>query len=132
MYFKYLENQAVPIDTHYNSSGQKRDRELTSVSHLITGMYSKTTVACVQEPTRALLGLSVEYGPLTLHSISNGVETNYNSWDTLTVLGENGRLGTNPLIIKSKNNAGQGIVKGLIVENEMEVTCRRRNQFWTM
>ena len=33
--------------------------------------------------------------------LSFGVETSYNSWDPLTVLGQNGRLGNNPLIIRS-------------------------------
>jgi hypothetical protein len=74
--------------------------------------------ASTQDPTRRLLGLPENYGPLTLHSISNGLETNYNSWDPLTVLGENGRLGTNPLIIKSKNDASQGIVHSLTVGDE--------------
>ena len=41
---------------------------------------------------------------LTLHSIENGVETTYNTWDSLNVLGDIGKLGTSPLLIKSKND----------------------------
>jgi hypothetical protein len=33
-----------------------------------------------------------------------GVETTYNSWDQLTILGEIGRIGTSPLIISSLND----------------------------
>ena len=35
-YVKYVENQAVPIDTHYNNMGeQERRRPLSTVAHLI-------------------------------------------------------------------------------------------------
>jgi hypothetical protein len=58
------------------------------------------------------LTLPNELARYTIHSITNGVESSYNSWDSLTVLGENGTIGINPLIIESKN-AGQGIAKVL-------------------
>ena len=47
---------------------------------------------------------SVNMDELSLHSVCNGVETSYNSWDPLTVLGENGKTGPNPLIIKTLND----------------------------
>ncbi|KAJ1512194.1 hypothetical protein HMI56_004383 [Coelomomyces lativittatus] len=109
-YIKYLTNQPIKVETHYIGE-QDRRRPLSEVGDL---------VAACKLAIPSKLG-TIDIDELTLHSIVNGVETNYNSWDPLTVLGENGRLGTNPLIIQSKNDAGQGIVKGLIVENEMEV-----------
>jgi predicted Ser/Thr protein kinase len=99
LYVKYLNNVAVPVDTSYGR-GPQGTLPLVTVAHLVAAY--KTAVA-------PLLDTS-SLGQLTLHSFNNGVETIYNSWDPLTVLGENGRLGTNPLIIKSKNDARQGIV----------------------
>jgi hypothetical protein len=105
LYIRYKNNQAFPIDTAYGR-GPQGTLPLHTVAHLIS--------ACTADQTRRLLGLPEDYGPLTLYSINNGVETSYNSWDPLTVIGENGRLGTNPLIIKSKNDAGQGIFSKIL------------------
>ncbi len=90
-YIKYLTNGPVAIETHYIGE-QDRRRPLTTVGRLVAAYRHNSLLA------------TTPLELLTLHSISNGVEINYNSWDPLTVLGENGRLGTKPLIIKSKND----------------------------
>ena len=101
-YIKYLDYQPVSIDTSYGR-GLQGTLPLTTVAHLIA--------ACSFEPTvKGQLGIRQDdYGPFTVHSISNGEETTYNSWDPLSVLGNNGTTGPNPLIIKSKKVQVQGI-----------------------
>jgi hypothetical protein len=93
-YIKYLTNQPVGLKTHIliNTTGLWV-QTLFTVGDLIAAFQ--------QLPNSPLAHAFV--GDLTLHYINNGVETNYNSWDSLTVLGENGRLGTTPLIIRSAN-----------------------------
>ncbi len=81
-YIKYLEYQPVPINTLFG-----RKRPLSTVAHLIAAFFPNT-------PPN-------ELGQYSLHFIDNGEEINYNSWDPLTVLGDHGKLGTNPLIIRS-------------------------------
>ena len=88
-YVKYQNNQPIKVETHYIGE-QDRRRPLTEVGDL---------VAAFKEALPSKLG-TIDIDELTLHYISNGVETNYNSWDPLTVLGQNGKLGTNPLIIR--------------------------------
>ena len=88
-YIKYQNNGVVAIDTAYDAHGRQRDRPFTTVGHLIAAFFRNT-------PPNELAQYS-------LHSIINGEETSYNSWDPLTVLGDNGSLGTNPLIVKSRN-----------------------------
>jgi energy-coupling factor transporter ATP-binding protein EcfA2 len=104
LFIQYQDNAPVPVFTQNINIPQGEE---PVVADLVAAYFANT-------PPNELAQYS-------LHSISNGLETNYNSWDPLTVLGENGRLGTNPLIIKSKNDAGQGIVHVLTVGNEMEV-----------
>ena len=91
-YIKYNDNQPVLIETQYNTNGQKRDRALTSVGHLVAAY--KTAVAPRFDATPT--------DELTIHSVTDGVEATYDTWDFLTALGENGRTGTNPLIIRSQ------------------------------
>ena len=57
-YIQYLDNQPVPIDTHFIGENNRR-RPLSTVGHLVA--------ACTVEQTRRLLGLPEDYGPLTLH-----------------------------------------------------------------
>jgi hypothetical protein len=40
--------------------------------------------------------------PLIHSNVEKGIETIYNSWDPLTILEENGRLGSSPLLIRLK------------------------------
>ncbi|OAJ44501.1 hypothetical protein BDEG_27723 [Batrachochytrium dendrobatidis JEL423] len=42
----------------------------------------------------------------SLHYVMDGVETNYNAWDSLAALGTNGTVGSSPIFIKSKNDVG--------------------------
>ena len=85
-YIKYQNNGVVAIDTAYDAHGRKRDRPLTTVGHLI---------AAFQHRPGSLLA-NTDSWLITLHSIINGKETSYKSWEPLTVLGDNGSLGTNP------------------------------------
>jgi hypothetical protein len=82
-YDKYQNNQLVPIDTSYGR-GTQGTLPLLTVAHLVAAY--KTAVAPRFDHS--------SLAQLTLHSISNGLEATYNSWGPLTVLGENGRLGT--------------------------------------
>ncbi|KAJ8325411.1 hypothetical protein O5D80_006347 [Batrachochytrium dendrobatidis] len=43
----------------------------------------------------------------------DGVETNYNAWDSLAALGTNGTVGSSPLIIKSRSGTGQGVASSV-------------------
>jgi len=87
-YVKYGENQPVVINTHINNDRTAyRTFPIMTVAHLLAAYFPST-------PPN-------ELAQYTLHSISDGVETIYNSWDPLNVLGENGKIGINPLIIKS-------------------------------
>ena len=103
LYIKYLtnqnlnnQNQPVPIDTAYGR-GPQGALSLTTVAHLIAAY--KTAVAPLLDHS--------SLAQLTLHSINNGVEASYNSWDPLTVLGENGKTGICPLIIKSSQQGNR-------------------------
>ena len=58
-------------------------------------------IAAFQERPGSLLA-NTDSGLITLHFVDNGVEITYNSWDPLTILGENGTNGANPLIIKAR------------------------------
>ncbi len=98
-YVKYQNNQPIKVETHIDIKRARREFPLIDVGDLVAAY--KTAVAPLLDHS--------SLAQLTLHSISNGVETNYNSWDPLTVLGQNGRLGTNPLIVKSNIDAGKGI-----------------------
>lgn len=57
-YIKYLDNQPFKVQTHL-SGQQKMPIPLNDVGDLIT--------ACTTDPSRRLLGLPENYGPLTLH-----------------------------------------------------------------
>ena len=93
IYIKYRNNEAVPIDLAYGR-GPEKNLPLLTVAHL---------VAAFQARPGSLLA-DTDSGLITLYSNTNGVETKLNSWDPLTVLGQTGTLGTNPLIIRSKND----------------------------
>eukprot|EP00842_Homolaphlyctis_polyrhiza_P001903 jgi/Hompol1/2713/HPOL_006138-RA len=93
IYIKYLDNQPVPIDTAYGR-GPQGALPLLTVAHLI---------AAFQALPNSPLALTFA-GDITLHAIDNVAETSYNSWDSLAVLGVHGKAGTDPLIIKSKND----------------------------
>ncbi|EGF78820.1 hypothetical protein BATDEDRAFT_90272 [Batrachochytrium dendrobatidis JAM81] len=43
----------------------------------------------------------------------DGVETNYNAWDSLAALETNGTVGSSPLIIKSHSGTGQGVASSV-------------------
>jgi len=102
-YIKYLTNQPIKVETHY-IGGQDRRRPLTDVGDSVA--------ACTFDQTRRLLGLPEDYGPLTLHS---AVELPAIPGNTLlTSLSLPIASYEKPLIIKSKNDAGQGIVHVLI------------------
>ena len=94
-YVKYGNNGPVGFSTHSELDGSQRFKILSSFQDLV--------VAFQQLPNSPLSNTFI--GEITLYYVSNGVETSYNSWDPLTHPGENGRLGTNPFIIKSKNDA---------------------------
>jgi hypothetical protein len=79
-FLKYKDNQAVKINTHFNGEHERR-RPLTDVADLVA--------AAVAEPTRRLLGLPDDYGPLTLH-LPEGV----------------GREGLDPSCFDSADSAG--------------------------
>jgi hypothetical protein len=85
-YVKYSENQTVTVETHFIGE-QNRRRPLLEIGDLIAAFFPNT-------PPN-------ELGQYSLYFIDNGVEINYNSCDPLTVLGDHGKLGTNPLIIRS-------------------------------
>jgi hypothetical protein len=87
-FIQYNQNQPVLIETQYNTNGQKRDRALTSVGHLVAAYFPNS-------PPN-------ELAQYTLHSVTDGVEATYNTWDSLTALGPNGKTGTSPLIIRSR------------------------------
>ena len=89
VYIQYQTNSAVPILTQNLSSVLQGEEPV--VGDLIAAFFPNTA------PN--------ELGQYTLYSINNGVETRYNSWDLLSVLGENG-TGPNPLIIRSSNDQG--------------------------
>ena len=73
--------------------------------------------ACTADPTKGLLGLPKEIVPLTLHSAADGPAIPGN-----TLLVDIQTLGSfeQPLIIKSKSNAGQGI--GLTVGSNQGIS----------
>ncbi|KAJ1501771.1 hypothetical protein HMI55_003226, partial [Coelomomyces lativittatus] len=52
-YVKYLNNQPVPIDTHYNGD-QKRSRPLSTVAHLVAAMKTAVTPRFDSTPTDEL------------------------------------------------------------------------------
>jgi hypothetical protein len=111
LYVKYLNNQPVSIDTSYGK-GPDRNRPLTDVSDLITFVF--------QEPTRALIGIPKDTGPLTLHlplSIEKDTlpEDYYSSGDILRpglLLSHLKNISDdrNPLIIKTIQPTTQGII----------------------
>jgi hypothetical protein len=100
-YIKYLAN-TVGVKTHIlNTNTFAWVQTLLTVGDLVAAFQ-----ALPNSPLASFFA-----GDLSLHSLSDGVETSYNSWDPLSVLGENGKLGTNPLIIKSISDNDQGIIK---------------------
>lgn len=85
IFIRYLGNRAVGVNT----------AALYDVDDLIVAYKSAVTPFFDQ----------ISIHELTLHFMpSSGEEINYDSHTLLTFLGENGRDGSNPLIIKSKTN----------------------------
>jgi hypothetical protein len=99
LYIQYQNNSPVPL---FTQSLPVPQGEEPVVGDLIAGTR-RLIVAFFPSADPVTLG---QY---TLHSVVDGVETSYNSWDQLTILGENGRLGTKPLIIRSRNASAEGI-----------------------
>ncbi|KAK5665077.1 hypothetical protein QVD99_007934 [Batrachochytrium dendrobatidis] len=101
LYIKYLDNQPVEIETHFDGE-LERKRPLNNVSKLIA--------AIVVEPTRRLAGIPEDYGPLTLHYVVDGPAI---AGDVLLTSIQN-HLGSydQPLVIKSKNDYGQSLAHG--------------------
>ena len=93
-FVQYLTNQPVKVETHYIGQ-QDRRRPLTDVADLVA--------ASTQDPTRRLLGLPEDYGPLTLH-LSDGSAIPGNT--LLAAIQQQVGSYEQPLIIKS------GIVHG--------------------
>ena len=95
-YIKYLDYQPVGLKTHIlNTITFEWIQIITTVGDLI---------AAYQARPGSLLA-NTDSSLITLHFISNGEETTYNSWDPLSQLGDNGTTGPNPLIIKSSNDS---------------------------
>ena len=101
-YIKYLTNQPIKVETHYIGE-QDRRRPLTDVGDL---------VAAFQQRPGSLLA-STDSGLITLHSAVDGPAIPGNT--LLTSLQLPIASYEQPLIIKSKNDAGQGIVHCLTV-----------------
>ncbi|EGF80545.1 hypothetical protein BATDEDRAFT_35163 [Batrachochytrium dendrobatidis JAM81] len=93
LYIKYLENQPVEIETHFDGE-LERKRPLNNVSKLIA--------AIVVEPTRRLAGIPEDYGPITLHFVVDGPAISGNT--LLTSIQEPVSSYDHPLIIKAKSN----------------------------
>ena len=112
-FLKYQENQPTGVKTHIlNTITFEWFQTVFSVGDLVAA-YKTAVAPLLNDSSLAVL---------TLHSSSvNGIETSYNSWDPLSVLGENGRLGTSPLIIKSKKDLIQESAERLSIDNEMDV-----------
>jgi len=100
-YVKYQNNQAVPIDTAYGR-GPQGALPLLTVAHL---------VAAFQARPGSLLA-TTDSGLITLH-LPDGVAIPGNT--LLTAIQQEVGSYEQPLIIKSKSDAGQGIVHGLTV-----------------
>ena len=113
-YIKYLDNQIVLIETHFTSNGQKRDRPLSFVSHLI---------AAFQARPGSLLA-NTDSGLITIHvpegtarsALAEDCFASIDETDTtlrpglaltaLTRLNDLVLDDLHPLIIKSRNNIG--------------------------
>ena len=95
--FIRYENSVVSIDTSFGR-GLLKDMPMEIVGDLID--------ACISNPNvKGQLGINqLDFGPFTLHSLNN--QTPYDPWDSLTILGNNGKTGRNPLIIRSLNDQG--------------------------
>ncbi|KAI8891972.1 hypothetical protein BC833DRAFT_626280, partial [Globomyces pollinis-pini] len=106
-FIQYLTNKPVQVETHYIGEHDRR-RPLTNVAHLIA--------AYTAHPTRRLLGLPGDFGPLTLH-LPEGVsrsaledycfatvdenDTTLDAGCPLSALGSLGSKSKQPLLIKS-------------------------------
>ncbi|KAK5664495.1 hypothetical protein QVD99_000034 [Batrachochytrium dendrobatidis] len=99
-YIKYLENQPVGLRTHIlNTNTFVWVQTLFTVGDLVAAFQAL--------PNSPLASAFV--GDLTLHSVVDGVEMTYNSWEPITVLKTNGTVGSSPLIIKSKSDVESGV-----------------------
>ena len=115
IYVKYGNNGTVGFSTHREFDGSLRLKILSSFQDLVAAFQ--------QLPNSPLSNTFI--GEITLYYVSNGVETSYNSWDSLTLLGDNGKTGPNPLIIRSLNDRNalndQGIYFLIVVEMVIDV-----------
>jgi hypothetical protein len=131
LYIQYQNNSPVPIYTSFGR-GPQGSLPLEIVGDLIAGTR-RLTVAFQQLPNSPLA--SAFAGDITLHlpdgisRSASGVEEEYfaniDKTDTtldpgcpLSTLGSLGTKSKEPLIIKSINDAGQGIAHGLTVGSE--------------
>ncbi|KAJ8323122.1 hypothetical protein O5D80_008180 [Batrachochytrium dendrobatidis] len=91
IYVKYLENTPVSL---FTQKLPVPEGEEPNISDLVAAFQAL--------PNSPLASAFV--GDLTLHSVVDGVEMTYNSWEPITVLKTNGTVGSSPLIIKSKSD----------------------------
>ena len=118
-YIKYQNNSPVPIDTSFGR-GPQQSLPLLTVAHLIQGtftlviqLFNNLLLAATEDSTRRLLGLPVEYGPLSIklldgtplnrgtHRFRRKLPSDYrfsNEWDY------SGRVSSNYTKVSSRNS----------------------------
>ncbi|TPX49701.1 hypothetical protein CcCBS67573_g10145 [Chytriomyces confervae] len=96
---QYQTNEPVKIETQY-AGEQKRRNSLSVVADMIG--------AAAIGATRRLLGLPKQFGPLTLHAVADGVESNLPGNQLLSLIPTASCSFDNPLIIKSKSDMDVG------------------------
>ncbi|KAK6092998.1 hypothetical protein MT418_006985 [Batrachochytrium dendrobatidis] len=115
-FIQYLDNQPVEIETHFNGEVERK-RPLDNVSKLI---------AAVKQALPSKLG-TIDLDELTLHFVLDGVEMTYNSWNSITAIGNNGTTGLNPLVIKSKSDEFSDINETIqVVETDRQVKFKSK------
>ncbi|KAI9329147.1 hypothetical protein BDR26DRAFT_873002 [Obelidium mucronatum] len=92
LYIRYQSNAAVPIESHWIGE-TRRQRPLRTVGHLIA--------VFVDLPKREVLGLPGNHGPVTLHSVIDGVESAAMESDVILSTINTGRTARTALLIKS-------------------------------
>ncbi|KAK5671111.1 hypothetical protein QVD99_002871 [Batrachochytrium dendrobatidis] len=96
LYIQYLENTPVSLFTQKLPVPEGEEPNISDL------------VAAFQALPNSPLAFAF-VGDLTLHSVVDGVEMTYNSWEPITVLKTNGTVGSSPLIIKSKSDVESGV-----------------------
>ena len=123
-YIKYLTNQPVKVETHIDTQRALRDFPLTDVGDLISAYRPNSLLANTPLELLTLhLPEDAARSALSEEFFASADKTNttLDPGCPLSTLGSLGTKSKEPLIIKSRNGAGQGIVHGLTVGNEMEV-----------